>query len=69
MKPSKLRSDLKKYMAVHGLSATDVASRTHLSVSSVSRFISGEIEEPHQVAQDAYRRLLADEQKPEGARA
>lgn len=69
MKPSKLRSEIRKYMARNEKTATHVASETQQSLSSVQRFLSGETERPHELSVAAYLRLLADEQKPEGARA
>jgi transcriptional regulator with XRE-family HTH domain len=60
MKPNELRSKLKKYMAVQELTVTDVAARTHMSVTTVSRFVSGETEKPHQLAVDAFLSLLSN---------
>lgn len=59
MKNNRLRNELKKWMALHEKTATDVAKLTHVADTTIQRFISGETEAPHALVVDSIKNLIA----------
>jgi hypothetical protein len=52
---------LKKWMAAHDKSATDVASLTGVALTTVQRFLSEEIRSPHRLTMEAFETLVSAE--------
>jgi hypothetical protein len=61
MKPSELR----KWMAINEKSPTDVASLTRVALTTVQRFLSGEIKNPQPRTLEAFKNLLAGKEAPD----
>lgn len=59
MKPS----ELKKWMASKGKSATDVASLAHVSVRTIERFLAGETKHPQPLVIAALERLVSGQEE------